>query len=177
MTKRILATVAAAMVLVAAAAAPGSARPDGLKARATQFQLTLLAHINAFRSSRGLSRVRLSPALTAAATAHSSAMARRGFFSHTSANGTSFSQRIAQYYPVRGFRRWTVGENLAWGGPDIGPGTTLRLWLGSPMHRSVLLTPAWREVGLAAVHSTSAPGVYGGRAATVVTADFGARGR
>jgi hypothetical protein len=39
----------------------------------------------------------------------------------------------------------------------------------------VLLSPQWREVGLAALKARRAPGVYGGRSVTVVVADFGAR--
>jgi uncharacterized protein YkwD len=101
-------------------------------------------------------------------------MARLGFFSHDSANGASFSQRIGRVYGSRGFRSWSVGENLVWGGPDIAAVRAFRLWVASPPHRANLLTPRWREIGLGAVHSTSAPGVCGG-AATIVTADFGAR--
>jgi uncharacterized protein YkwD len=104
-------------------------------------------------------------------------MARLGYFSHNSANGASFSSRIGWFYPLRGFHSWTVGENLVWGAPDIGAFRAFRLWLGSPPHRANLLSPRWREVGIVAMHSTRAPGLYGGRPATVVTADFGARSR
>ena len=143
----------------------------------TRLQSALLAQINNFRAAHGLSRLRVSQGLTAAANGHSVQMARRGYFSHDSANGGSFSQRIAQSYPARGFRSWSVGENLVWGGPDIAAARAFRLWLASPPHRANLLTSRWREIGLSAVHATSAPGVYGGRPATIVTADFGARSR
>ncbi len=133
--------------------------------------------MNALRTGRGLTRLRLSPALSAAANAHSMEMARLGYFSHNSANGASFSSRIGQFYRLRGYHSWTVGENLLWGAPDIGALRAFKLWLASPPHRDNLLSPRWREIGLAAVHSTSAPGTYGGRPATVVTADFGARSR
>jgi uncharacterized protein YkwD len=172
----ILVTLVAALVIVVAPSA-GSARTRGTMTPATRLQSALLAQINGFRVSRGLTRLRLSPGLTAAANGHSTQMARRGFFSHSSANGTSFSQRIARGYPARGFRSWSVGENLVWGGPDIGASRAFRLWLSSPPHRANLLSGRWREIGLGAVHSTSAPGVYGGRPATIVTADFGARYR
>jgi uncharacterized protein YkwD len=49
------------------------------------------------------------------------------------------------------------------------------MWLNSPEHRKILLTARWREIGLAAVHVTSASGTYGGREVTIVTADFGVR--
>ena len=51
------------------------------------------------------------------------------------------------------------------------------MWLESPGHRRVLLTPAWREIGLSAVHTASAPRVYDGLEVTIVTADFGVRVR
>ena len=163
------------MVLVAPSA--GSADPRATMAPSTQLQAALLDQVNAFRTAHGVARLRLSPALSAAASGHSAEMARLGYFSHNSANGASFSSRIGRFYPSRGFRNWTVGENLLWGAPDIGALRAFKLWLGSPPHRANLLFSRWREIGLVAVHSTSAPGLYGGRPVTVVTADFGARTR
>jgi len=167
----------AAILVVAVAPSAGSARLGGTQTRAAQLQVALLAQINSYRAAHGLPRLRVSRGLTAAASAHSTQMARLGFFGHDSANGQSFSRRIARSYTARGFRSWSVGENLVWGGPDIAAARAFRLWLSSPPHRANLLTARWREVGLGAVHSTSAPGVYGSRPATVVTVDFGARSR
>ena len=169
------AVLAALVVLVAPAS--GTAGRRGAVAPAGQLQNALLDQVNALRASRGLVRLRVSAALTTAATVHSTSMARKGYFSHNSANGASFSQRLAYFYPARGYRTWSVGENLLWGSPDVGPVRALRLWLSSPPHRANLLNPRWREVGLAAVHSTSAPGVYHNAPATIITADFGARSR
>jgi uncharacterized protein YkwD len=160
-----------------AAPASSSIRPLGAVGRQTAVQVALVRQVNAFRAAHGLTRLRLSPALSAAAAAHSTEMARVGYFSHNSANGRSFSQRIASYYKARGYRSWTAGENLAYGSPEVGAAQTLRLWLASPPHRANLLDPHWRELGLSAVHATSAPGVYRGLPATIVTADFGARSR
>jgi uncharacterized protein YkwD len=165
------------LLLVAFAPATGSATPRAKTARVTQLQTALLEQINDFRAAHGLVRLKINAALRGAADGHSTQMARFGFFSHNSANGQSFSQRIAQAYSPRGFRSWTVGENLVWGEPDLGAARAFRLWLSSPPHRANLLNARWREVGLGAVHSTSAPGVYGGGAATIITADFGARTR
>jgi uncharacterized protein YkwD len=169
--------VLAALLVVVVAPSSGSARPEGTTAPVTELQSALLAQINGFRAAHGLTRLKSSGALTGAADGHSSQMARLGYFSHNSANGQSFSQRVARVYSPRGFRSWTVGENLVWGGPEIGAVRAFRLWLSSPPHRANLMDPRWREIGLGAVHSTSAPGVYGGGAATIVTADFGARRR
>jgi uncharacterized protein YkwD len=172
-------TLAALAAVVVAVAAPvsSSARPAGSAVPETQLQVALLGQINGFRAAHGLRPLRISLPLRSVASAHSDQMARLGYFSHSSADGQSFSARIAQFYSPRGYRSWTVGENLVWGGPDIGAAQAFRLWLNSPPHRENLMNPRWREVGLGAVHSTSAPGVYRGAPATIVTADFGARTR
>jgi uncharacterized protein YkwD len=167
----------AALVGVLLIPASGSADPRGALSSATELQSALVQQVNTLRARHGLSRLRLSGALNAAANAHSVQMARMGYFSHNSAGGGSFSSRIVRYYPARGYRSWSAGENLLWGSPNIGAARALALWLASPGHRANLLSPRWREIGLAAVHSTSAPGVYGGSPTTIVTADFGARSR
>jgi uncharacterized protein YkwD len=166
-----------AVLGVLAAPASSSARPRGAVSPSGGVRAALVRQINALRAAHGLSRLRLSPALNAAAAAHSTQMARLGYFSHNSADGRSFSRRVASYYPARGYRRWAAGENLVFGSPDLSAARALRGWLASPLHRANLLDRRWHELGLSAVHSTSAPGVYGGAPATIVTADFGSRAR
>ena len=169
--------MAAALLAVPFVPAAGSADPRGSLSPASALQTSLVGQVNAVRARHGLSRLRQSTALDAAANGHSVEMARLGYFSHNSANGASFSGRIARYYRPGGYRAWSVGENLLWASPEIGAARAVRLWLSSPGHRAILLSSRWREVGLAAIHSTSAPGVYAGSPVTVVTADFGARSR
>ena len=102
-------------------------------------------------------------------------MARKGYFEHDSANGTAFWRRIERFYPSRGFRSWTVGENLLWATDTYGAGFAVREWMHSPPHRENILSREWREIGIGAVTVSSAPGAFHGRAVTIVTADFGAR--
>src|SRR4051812_7469771 len=173
---RTIAVLASALVVLTAPAS-SSARSHGAVSPSANLQAALVAQVNALRASHGLSRLQVSPALNVAAAGHSTQMARLGYFSHNSANGQSFSQRVAAYYTAHGYRKWSVGENLVYGSPDLGAAQALRLWLASPPHRANLLNPRWRELGLSAVHSASAPGVYHGGPATIVTADFGARSR
>jgi uncharacterized protein YkwD len=135
----------------------------------------VLSDINALRKQHGLAPLRLSASLSAAARQHSSEMAARGYFSHSSANGSSFDKRIARFYPVGGSHYWSVGENLLWSSPDVDAGGALDMWWNSPEHRKNMLTARWREIGLSAVHVPSAPGTYGGREVTIVTTDFGVR--
>jgi uncharacterized protein YkwD len=147
---------------------PGSRKPANLESQ-------LLEQMNAVRVRRGLHALRLSRPLTAAARRHSVSMAQKGYFSHASADGTSFWKRVASFYDYRGYRRWSVGENLLWASPDVTVAGAVKMWLRSPDHRANLLDHNWREIGISAVHAASARGIYGGRAATIVTADFGYR--
>jgi uncharacterized protein YkwD len=147
-------------------------RPDSA---ASGLERGVLANVNSLRREHGLSSLRFSSKLTAAARSHSEEMAQRGYFSHDSANGGSFDRRIARFYSLRGSRYWSVGENLLWSSPDVDPAGALNMWLNSPEHKKILLSSRWREIGIAAVHTSSAPGSYGGREVTIVTADFGVR--
>ena len=58
---------------------------------------------------------------------------------------------------------------------DVDAAGAIKMWMASPEHRANLLNRGWREIGLAAVHSDSAPGTYHGLGVTIVTADFGSR--
>jgi uncharacterized protein YkwD len=170
--------VAAALVPVAVVvlgtAALGATRPQ----IRTQPRLdrTLLQEINALRASHGLRPLRLSRGLQAAASAHSCEMAADGYFDHASADG-AFWQRVRSFYGTHRYRVWVVGENLMWRSPGLSARAVLAAWLRSPEHRANLLSPGWREIGIAAEHVARGPGLYGARPTTIVTADFGTRSR
>jgi uncharacterized protein YkwD len=154
---------------------PAETEPEPAPSAPAGYEGVLLREINQVRAQHGLPAFRSSSALRAAAHFHSRTMAARGFFAHESADGSAFWKRVERYYPSRGFRYWSVGENLAYGSPTISAEGAVRAWMDSPGHRANLLSGAWQEVGLAAVHDDFATGVYGGRPVTVVTADFGVR--
>lgn len=167
-----LAVAAAALTAAAAQAAPVEERR---LTAARSLEVALLDEVNTVRRARGLAALRLSPQLGAAAASHSRAMAIRGFFSHTSADGTPFSRRVASFYGSNGYRYWSAGENLLWSSGGLEASRALRMWMGSPGHRQNLLSPRWREVGFSAIQADAAPGTYGGRAVVIVTANFGVR--
>jgi len=99
-----------------------------------------------------------------------------GFFSHDSADGTAFSERIRRYYTNRGFTKWSVGEALmASQGRVVDAPAIVAAWLQSPPHRSIVLSPTWRDAGIGVLYASSAPATFGGGEAIVVTADFGLR--
>jgi uncharacterized protein YkwD len=135
---------------------------------------SLLRDVNALRASHGLPQLRLNAELGAAAAQHTREMAADGYFAHDSFNGQSFWQRIENWYrPGQG--AISVGENLLWSSPDVTARGAIKMWMASPEHRAILLTPTWRDVGFSAVHVSSAPGAFGGLAVTILTADFGVR--
>ena len=135
----------------------------------------VVARMNVVRRAHGLRPLRYNARLAAAADFHSKDMAQKGYFEHDSASGTAFWRRIERFYPSRGFRSWTVGENLLWGSNTYSASFAIREWMNSPPHRENILSRDWREVGIGAVIVASAPGEYRGRRVTIVTADFGFR--
>jgi uncharacterized protein YkwD len=145
------------------------------KSATAALEYAVIGRINAIRRRRGLRGLRHNSRLAAAADFHSRDMARKGYFEHDSANGTAFWRRIERFYPSRGFGSWTVGENLLWGTDTYGAAFAVREWMHSPPHRENILSRGWREIGIGAVTVASAPGAYGGRTVTIVTADFGSR--
>jgi uncharacterized protein YkwD len=151
------------------------ARTQGGSASMQALQADLLVQINDLRRTHGLTPLRLSSKLSYAARQHSTEMAARGYFAHSSADGSHFDRRIARFYPLGRYHFWSVGENLLWSSPDVDARGALQMWMNSPEHRANLLTARWREIGVSAVHSAAAPGTYGGREVTIVTTDFGVR--
>jgi uncharacterized protein YkwD len=168
-----------ALAALTAAAAPVGASTDGGGTREISSRAALgrgIAHeINALRAKHGLPRLVVSIPLAKAAHRHSLDMARAGFFSHKSPSRGSFRERVKRDYRTAGYRSWRAGENLLWASPDIDARKAVEMWVASPGHRRILLTPGWREIGLSAVHTASAPRVFEGLEVTIVTADFGAR--
>ncbi len=183
---RPLAVAIAAVALVAGGSASGLASAAtsygprvvlhaGAITEVPALETDVLAEINDLRRSRGLALLRATGPLITAAREHSMSMAERGVFEHTSSNGSPFWKRVAARYRRHGDRLWRVGENIAWAAPELNAPRALELWLASPAHRENLFAPAWREIGLGAVHALAAPGVYEGSEVTILTVDFGVR--
>jgi uncharacterized protein YkwD len=171
---RLLTLVALALCassLTSAAGATVAHRSNAMQS----LEADLLVEVNSLRQSHGLVPLRLSSKLGLAARQHSTEMAARGYFSHSSADGSRFDRRIGRFYPMGMRRYWSVGENLLWSSPDVSAADALHMWLDSPEHRKNMLTARWREIGISAVHSAFARGTYGGREVTIVTTDFGVR--
>jgi uncharacterized protein YkwD len=87
-------------------------------------------------------------------------MVARGYFEHG-----PFAERLSRF----GFDEGTVGENLGWRSSRQGVVPKLiQMWLGSPTHRRVLLSPTFRAVGV----GVRVGPFKGWSRAVVVTTDF-----
>jgi uncharacterized protein YkwD len=158
---------AAALAVVGGAAGSTSAQ--------TALEAATLAQINVVRAQHGLVPLAFSPALLASASAHDRQMVTGGYFGHEDPDGTGFASRIEHFYAQGRFLYYAIGENLYWTqGPVSGPALVAR-WMQSPEHRANLLNPNWRQVGVAVLNVTTAPGVFNDVPVTVVTVDFGVR--
>jgi len=165
-----------ALVVAVAALAPVATARQQQKARTySTLEIGILQQLNALRTSHHLRTITLSHQLTTAAMSHTRDMASHGYFAHDSGDGSAFWKRIQHYYVPSGYGYWSVGENLLWSSPDVDSAEAIKLWFNSPEHKKNMLDPRWREIGIAALHTSSAPGVYGDHEVTIVTTDFGVR--
>jgi len=136
--------------------------------------MAVVVGINEARVAQGLAPLRVSRQLRKAASEHALSMATLGYFSHSSANGSSVIRRIASFYAARGSKSWAVGEVLIWRAGGISASSAVSSWLSSAGHARQLLG-SWRDVGVAAINDENAPGVFGGRDVTIVVVDLGTR--
>jgi uncharacterized protein YkwD len=166
----LLGIVAGLIGAPAAVAGRSAARQQSIQA----LGVGVLAQLNAIRTAHGLVPLKLNASLSAAASRHSDEMGADGYFAHNSFNGKPFWTRLTNYVHAA-IGGWSVGENLLWSSHHVDASVALRMWMASPEHRENILTPKWREIGIAAVRVGSAPGSYGGRPVTIITTDFGVR--
>ena len=124
-------------------------------------EASLLNTMNAVRKSQGLPALRVDFHLVRAARGHSADMMRRGYFAHGSVAGRAVAA---------GARGPMFGEDLAWA-TGLTAQWVVDHWLASPAHRSILLRPGFRRVGIGIAFGT----FIGHGGAAVVTADFAGR--
>lgn len=159
---------------VGALVAPGASARSSTVYERRWLEDRLMEAITHVRAQRGRAPIRISARLSEAARQHSTEMIEDGYFAHDGVR-LSYARRLAVYYARSRRHTWKIGEILAWGSPSLSPAEAVSLWLRSREHRDTLLAAGWREIGISAMHSNSAPGVFQGLDVTVITVDFGAR--
>lgn len=170
----LLATVAAGTTPAQAATVCASA--DGPIAQTSTVTLAnaALCLVNQERSARGLGALRMNRRLTRAAVGHAQDMNARGYFSHDSAGGGSFVDRIKKAGYLRGRGLPSLGEDLAWGSGDLGsPRQIVQSWMESPPHRANILNAHFSEAGMGVAFGDPGAGMAG----VTYTLDFGSGGR
>lgn len=155
LTAAVIAVLACALLAAPASAARGTARcPASLAVPATAAGVdaataAITCLVNAERTSRGLAALRRDSDLARAARRHSLDMERNAYFSHTSRNGDTLSDRLRDAGYGRPGDGWRAGENLGWGtGERATPSSLVDAWLDSPPHRRIMLSSAYREIGV-----------------------------
>ncbi len=122
--------------------------------------------VNRIRARHGLRRLKASPTLAAAASVHTGDMLRSDFLGHASSDGTPMPSRVRRYTAAN----W-VGESVA---AVSRRGSTARrvvkMWMASPPHRSILLSPSGRRIGVG-----KRAGRLGSTKRAVFTADLASR--
>ncbi|MDE3194688.1 MAG: CAP domain-containing protein [Chloroflexota bacterium] len=146
---RLVSSVAVAAVL-AGALLGAIARPASAATLDT-FESDLVAQVNAFRAEKGLPTLVVSDTLTASAKWMAVDMATENYFSHTSLDGRTPTQRMADAgYPAS--QTWT-GEDLAAGYTTAS--AVLAGWINSPAHYAVLVNPVYRAIGVGRGYSAT----------------------
>jgi uncharacterized protein YkwD len=143
---------------------PGAAHAKSAGLDGTERKVIKL--VNRIRARHGLRKLKVSPSLARAASDHTGDMLRADYVSHCSSDGTSMGTRVRRYTAAD----W-VGENIA----ELTRKRRLarrvvRMWMASPGHRAVLLSPSGRRIGVGRARGT----LYGATRA-VFTADLASR--
>jgi hypothetical protein len=140
--------------------------------QATAYEQLMLELINAERAKVGAQPLASQGDLNGAAETHSRWMIEAEVFSHTGAGGSTPTQRMTDAgYDFSG--SWSSAENIAWASLRDPSGYDDELQLlhtnlmNSPGHRTNLLNPAYREIGIG-----FEIGEYQGWQAAFVTQNF-----
>ena len=125
-----------------------------------------LCLVNSERAQFGLAPLIDNAPLALAAQGHADDMAAKGYFSHVSADGRTFDQRIR----AAGYLGGYLAENIAWGDRSLGtPRRIVGAWMNSAGHRAHILSGSLLDSGIGVAPRTPQGGVGG-----TYVHDFGA---
>ena len=120
-----------------------------------RFEQEVLELTNQVRREAGLAPLRLNDTLRGVARGHAQDMADNDFVDHVGSDGSNLGDRIRR----TDYRGWLMAtENVAAG--FMSPQAVVNAWMASDGHRSNLLSPVLREIGMAYVYDAN--DAYGG---------------
>jgi uncharacterized protein YkwD len=130
-------------LILGCAASIISAGEAGKEFKQTAAELKVFDLTNQERKKKDAAPLKLSPALSKVARAHSENMARQEKLAHVLDDKTPFDRlRDA------GYKFTKVGENVAEGDTDLPVEDIMKLWMDSKNHSETLLEPAYLEIGI-----------------------------
>ncbi len=122
---------------------PGQASPLPGSVNSGSLAQQVIDRVNRERIQQGLTALTLNPKLERAAQIHVQDRVSRGFFSHTGSDGSSVQVRVER----QNYAWIALAENIARG--QSSPDQVMASWMASPGHRSTILNPSYREIGVA----------------------------
>jgi uncharacterized protein YkwD len=134
-----------------------------------------LCLVNGIRAADELGPLHSNHELARVASGEAHQLVTLDYFADVSPTGvTPLAMITAARYP-RPARPFSYGQNLAWG-TEAGatPASIVEAWMASPPHRAIILEPAFRDVGVAALASVPAAKAQGHPGATYAM-EFGRR--
>jgi uncharacterized protein YkwD len=160
-----------------ASACPGAgAVPDGRNAALVD--AATLCLMNQLRNARRLPSLRINSALARIASGQANDMVRGHYFADQSITGQSpLSRIIASGYAHPASVRLLTAQNIGCGtGPHATPAGIVDAWMHSSPHRRIMLTGAYRDVGIGAAASVPF-GISSRWLGGTYAVEFGTRGR
>jgi len=139
-----------------ATTAPAAPAPVQTGACRDGEEWAMLSLINDYRAANGLGPVQMTQTLSNAAEYHSADMASKDYFSHTLADGTSWSQNMTNFgYDYSTYR----AENIAAG--YAAAAATFEQWRTSPGHNANMLSASLTAIGIGRAYgANSTYGTY-----------------
>jgi uncharacterized protein YkwD len=153
--------LALAFLLVIGLAPATSAADVPSGAQISAAEQSVLKLTNQRRASAGLVALRWDNRLAELAGDRAAYMARTGRFSHTQAGGTDVFDMIAS----AGIKWYGAGEIIAWNTAaalDYSAAFAVQGWMGSPSHRSIVMSTGYNYVGFGLAISESGKRYWAG---------------
>lgn len=119
---------------------------------------------NERRKSMGLSALEVNRSLSEAALAKGTHMLEKDYWAHVAPDGTE----PWNFFKSFNYKYKYAGENLA--RDFTNAGSAVEAWMNSPTHRENILSPKYKEIGIAVVE-----GDFGGVDTTIIVQFFGTR--
>jgi uncharacterized protein YkwD len=130
----------------------------------------VLCLINTIRADRGLQRLKIDRRLRRAARFHSRDMVGRKYFGHHGPAGDDLASRLQHVGYFDKHPGGSASEALAWG-TDASADILVDALMGSPEHRSMIVNPTARAIGMGLSIGAPETDVYG--PAMTLVLDFG----